>query len=351
MTQTLYMAFIFSLGLGTTLTFVSNHWLYAWIGVEISTFAIIPIMAQTHHPRAVEATVKYLLIQGAAAGLLLFGTVLNAVLEKNWTITEITHPFATPIVMFALVLKLGLAPCHYWVPEVMQGLNIKTGLILATWQKLAPFALLLQISHTLQPWLPLSIGVLSIMAAGWAGMNQTQIRKILAYSSIAHLGWMVVIVQYAPNLAVLALVIYIFSTLAAFLTMEQTSSTKINNLSQVWSKSPSMLTVMILVLLSLAGLPPLTGFLPKWFVLNMMVQQQMTIIALVISMSSLLSLYFYLRLCYFSILTVFPTTTKIPLHWRHHFKKQNITMAVVATSSLILLPFAPLISALMLFYP
>nr|YP_009178009.1 NADH dehydrogenase subunit 2 [Paracheirodon innesi]AJW75300.1 NADH dehydrogenase subunit 2 [Paracheirodon innesi]ALN96899.1 NADH dehydrogenase subunit 2 [Paracheirodon innesi]BAK42226.1 NADH dehydrogenase subunit 2 [Paracheirodon innesi] len=350
MIQTLYMVFIFSLGLGTTLTFASNHWLYAWIGVEISTFAIIPIMAQSHHPRAVEATVKYLLIQGAAAGLLLFGTILNAALEKNWTITELTHPFATPIVLFALVLKLGLAPCHYWVPEIMQGLNIKTGLILATWQKLAPFALFLQMSHTLQPWMPLSIGVLSIIAAGWAGMNQTQIRKILAYSSIAHLGWMVVVIQYAPNLAVLALVIYILSTLAAFLAMEQTSSTKINNLSQVWSKSPSMLTMMILVLLSLAGLPPLTGFLPKWLVLNMMVQQQMIIIAFVISMSSLLSLYFYLRLCYFSTLTVFPATTKISLHWRHQMKKQNITMATVATTSLILLPLAPLISALMLFY-
>lgn len=84
-------------------------------------------------------------------------------------------------------MKVGLAPTHFWLPEVLQGLDLTTGLILSTWQKVAPFALLLQIPHH-NPTLLVILGLLSTLIGGWGGLNQTQLRKILAYSSIAHLG-------------------------------------------------------------------------------------------------------------------------------------------------------------------
>lgn len=91
------------------------------------------------------------------------------------------------MVYIALGLKIGLAPLHIWLPEVLQGLDLTTGLIISTWQKLAPFAILAQLSAHASPIL-IAIGLLSTLVGGWGGLNQTQLRKILAYSSIAHLG-------------------------------------------------------------------------------------------------------------------------------------------------------------------
>jgi len=90
--------------------------------------------------------------------------------------------------MLALALKVGLAPAHFWLPEVLQGLDLTTGLILSTWQKLAPFALIVQVAPSVNSYLMITLGLASTFIGGWGGLNQTQLRKILAYSSIAHLG-------------------------------------------------------------------------------------------------------------------------------------------------------------------
>lgn len=149
------------------------------------------------------------------------------------------------------------------MPEVMQGLSLLTGLILSTWQKLAPFALIIQVAPTVNPLLLTVLGLMSTLAGGWGGLNQTQLRKVLAYSSIAHMGWIVIVLQYAPHLTLLALLTYIFMTSAAFLALKSSSATKINTLAIAWSKSPVLAATTALVLLSLGGLPPLTGFIPK----------------------------------------------------------------------------------------
>nr|AJD22282.1 NADH dehydrogenase subunit 2 [Gymnocypris eckloni chilianensis] len=256
-------ALLSSLGLGTTLTFVSSHWLLAWMGLEINTLAITPLMAQHHHPRAVEATTKYFLTQATAAAMILFASTTNAWLTGEWTINNLSSPVASTMFTAALALKIGLAPMHFWMPEVLQGLDLLTGLIMSTWQKLAPLALIVQVAQTVDPVLLTTLGVMSTLVGGWGGLNQTQLRKILAYSSIAHMGWMVIVIQYAPHLTVLALGTYIIMTSAAFLTLKMLLSTKVSTLATAWSKSPVLASAAALVMLSLGGLPPLTGFYAK----------------------------------------------------------------------------------------
>nr|YP_010026552.1 NADH dehydrogenase subunit 2 [Astyanax lacustris]QOQ85774.1 NADH dehydrogenase subunit 2 [Astyanax lacustris] len=350
MKKLLLSILIMSLGTGTTLTFLSSHWLMAWIGLEISTLAILPLMAQYHHPRASEATTKYLLIQACATGVLMFATALNAWMEMGWNITEIKNNYAIVLAMTALAMKLGLAPFHFWLPEVMQGLDLMTGLILSTWQKLAPFALLIQISQPVPPYLLTALGIASTAFAAWGGLNQTQLRKILAYSSTAHLGWFIIVIQHCPGLTLVALGIYITMTMAAFLTLMESSSTKISTLSTSWSKNPLMMVTMFLVLLSLAGLPPLTGFSPKWYVLEELTKQDMALPASMIVMTALISLYFYVRLCYFSIITLLPNSTMVKMSWRQKSKQDKITLATVTMAALVLLPIIPSIMALLHFF-
>nr|YP_009311854.1 NADH dehydrogenase subunit 2 [Pangio oblonga]BAV71082.1 NADH dehydrogenase subunit 2 [Pangio oblonga] len=335
-----------SLGLGTTLTFASSHWLLAWMGLEINTLAITPLMAQQHHPRAVEATTKYFLTQATAAAMILFASTTNAWMTGEWNINDLSHPLASTMVITALALKIGLAPVHFWLPEVLQGLDLLTGLILSTWQKLAPFALIIQVSPTIDPLLLTSLGLLSTLVGGWGGLNQTQLRKILAYSSIAHMGWMIIILQFTPQLTLLALGTYILMTSTAFLSLKLSSATKISTLSMMWSKSPILAATTALALLSLGGLPPLTGFMPKWLILQELTTQDLPLTATIMALAALLSLYFYLRLCYAMTLTISPSTTTTTIPWRTQNTQSTLTLALFTAATLGLLPITPAILSL-----
>nr|WRO39424.1 NADH dehydrogenase subunit 2 [Araiocypris batodes] len=337
------MILLSSLGLGTTLTFASSHWLLAWMGLEINTLAIIPLMAQHHHPRAVEATTKYFLTQATAAAMILFASTTNAWLTGEWDMNHMLNPYANMMIMTALALKIGLAPMHFWMPEVMQGLDLLTGLILSTWQKLAPLALIIQVSQTIDPLLLTSLGLISTLVGGWGGLNQTQLRKILAYSSIAHMGWMMIILQYTPQLTLLALITYILMTSAAFLTLKSLTSTKINSLTLTWSKNPTLTATTALVLLSLGGLPPLTGFMPKWLILQELTKQDLPITATIMALAALLSLYFYLRLCYAMTLTISPNMNNSTIPWRTNSTQTPLSLAFFTITALALLPVTPAI--------
>nr|APX55683.1 NADH dehydrogenase subunit 2 [Brachymystax tsinlingensis] len=336
-----------SLGLGTVLTFASSHWLLAWMGLEINTLAIIPIMARQHHPRAIEATTKYFLTQATAAAMILFASATNAWLVGEWEIHQLSHPLATTTAMLALALKLGLAPVHFWLPEVLQGIELTTGLILSTWQKLAPFALMIQVAPTINSSLLITLGLLSTLVGGWGGLNQTQLRKILAYSSIAHLGWMVLILQFAPSLTLLSLLLYIIMTSSAFLALKTNNSLTINTLATSWTKAPALAALTTLVLLSLGGLPPLSGFMPKWLILQELTKQGLPLSATLAAMAALLSLYFYLRLCYAMALTIYPNTLTATAPWRLNFTHLTLPLSIVTILALGLLPLTPAVTAML----
>nr|YP_009309231.1 NADH dehydrogenase subunit 2 [Pseudogobius taijiangensis]AJG02925.1 NADH dehydrogenase subunit 2 [Pseudogobius taijiangensis] len=335
----------FGLLLGTTITMTSSHWLLAWMGLEINTLAIIPLMAQQHHPRAIEATTKYFLTQATAAATLLFASVTNAWLTGQWDIQLMTHPVPTTMIVLALSLKIGLAPLHTWLPEVLQGLDLTTGLILSTWQKLAPFALLLQIPLQNQELL-IILGLASTLVGGWGGLNQTQLRKILAYSSIAHLGWMIVVLQFAPSLTLLALLTYLIMTSSAFLTFKFNNSTNINSLAMSWAKAPILTATAPLILLSLGGLPPMTGFMPKWLILQELTKQHLPATAVIAALTALLSLYFYLRLSYAMTLTITPNNNAGVAPWRLPTSHPSLPIVLFTTSTILLLPLTPAITTL-----
>nr|YP_010131061.1 NADH dehydrogenase subunit 2 [Exostoma gaoligongense]QPZ53802.1 NADH dehydrogenase subunit 2 [Exostoma gaoligongense] len=336
-----------SLSLGTTLTFMTSHWLLAWMGLEINTLAILPLMTQHHHPRAVEAATKYFLVQATAAATILFASTINAWTTGEWNIHCLSNPIATTLITMALALKVGLAPMHFWMPPIMQGLDLTTGLIMATWQKLAPFALIIQTAPFTHPQLPMALGLLSVIIGGWGGLNQTQLRKIMAYSSIAHLGWMIMMTQLKPQLTILALSTYIIMTSATFLTLKMTSSMKINTLAMAWTKMPIITATTALTLLSLGGLPPLTGFMPKWLILQELNMQKLPLTATLMTLGALLSLYFYLRLCYSMTLTIAPNTNNSLTPWRLQNTQNTTPLAISTTSALLMLPLTPLAQALM----
>nr|AAQ97055.2 NADH dehydrogenase subunit 2 [Estrilda paludicola] len=336
------LVFITSLLLGTTITISSNHWIMAWAGLEINTLAVLPLISKSHHPRAIEAATKYFLVQAAASALVLFSSMTNAWHTGQWDITQMTHPTSCLILTSAIAMKLGLVPFHFWFPEVLQGSPLTTGLILSTVMKLPPMSLLFMTSSSLNPTLLTTMAILSAALGGWMGLNQTQTRKILAFSSISHLGWMAIIIVYNPKLTLLNFYLYTLMTAAVFLTLNSIKALKLSTLMTAWTKTPALNTMLLLTLLSLAGLPPLTGFLPKWFIIQELTKQDMAPTATIISLLSLLGLFFYLRLAYCATITLPPHTINHMKQWRTN-KPTNILIAITTSLSITLLPIAPMI--------
>nr|ABU48830.1 NADH dehydrogenase subunit 2 [Merops muelleri muelleri] len=336
------LIFSLSMLLGTTLTISSNHWVLAWMGLEINTFAILPLISKPHHPRAVEATIKYFLTQAAASAMILFSSTINAWHTGQWDITQLTNPLSSLLLTAAIAMKLGLVPFHFWLPEVLQGSSLTTALILSTAMKLPPISILYLSSHSLNPALLTSMAIASTALGGWMGLNQTQIRKILAFSSISHLGWMTAIILYNPQLTLLTFYLYTLLTTTTFLSLNMTKTLKLSTMMSSWSKAPMLNATLMLILLSLAGLPPLTGFLPKWLIIQELTKQEMTATATLIALLSLLSLFFYLRLAYYSTITLPPNSTNMMKQWYTN-KTTNPTIAALATMSTLLLPISPLL--------
>nr|QKI84793.1 NADH dehydrogenase subunit 2 [Aspidoscelis gularis] len=334
---------VLSLITGTLITMNSNHWLLAWLGLEINMMAIVPMISKTYHPRATEATIKYFLAQTGASLLMLFASSTNAWYTGTWDITQLTNPTSCTTLTIALCMKIGLAPMHLWLPEVMQGTTLKMALIIATWQKLAPMSLILMTSNSHSKLLLMLMATLSIIIGGWGGLNQTQLRKIMAYSSIANMGWMMIILQQAPKLTTFTLLLYIMMTTTMFMTLTPQKTKTIKTIGTTWTLSPSLTIITMLTLTSLGGLPPTTGFMPKWLILEKLLSENMTPLATITAMATLLSLFFYLRLFYTTTMTISPNTTNTTQKWRLQTKTMTIIM-LTAPMTLMLLPVLPLIT-------
>nr|AAV67613.1 NADH dehydrogenase subunit 2 [Anolis allisoni] len=343
MSPTIHMIILSSLATGTIITMTSYHWLMAWVGLEMNTLAIIPIISTMHHPRSTEAATKYFLTQAAASALILFSSMTNAWNLGSWDITQTLTPPSHILLTMALAMKLGLAPVHFWLPEVIQGSTLTTAFIITTWQKLAPMALIFLTMNNLSTTIFLLMGLLSSLIGGWGGLNQTQTRKIMAYSSIAHLGWMATISSIMTNILIMNLLIYLIMTTSMFLSLIISKSKTVQNTTSTWTMSPTLTIVMMLSLLSLGGLPPLTGFVPKWLIMEELVLQDFNLLATMMAMSSLLSLFFYLRLTYVTTLTLSPNTTQTKFKWRFYPNTSTTPLSIPATISIFLLPLTPLI--------
>nr|QHB77593.1 NADH dehydrogenase subunit 2 [Hylomyscus stella] len=327
--------------LGPMITMSSYNLLLMWVGLELSLLAIVPILINKKNPRSTEAATKYFVTQATASMIILLAIILNYKQLGTWTFQQQTNNLILMMTLMSLSMKLGLAPFHHWLPEVTQGIELHTGLILLTWQKIAPLSILLQIYNMLNPTITLTMAVLSIFIGAWGGLNQTQMRKIMAYSSIAHMGWMLAIISFNPSLTLLNLIIYIMMTIPMFMVMMLNSSTTMNSISLLWNKTPMMISMMSIILLSLGGLPPLTGFLPKWMIITELLNNNCLILTTMMAMMALLNLFFYTRLIYSTSLTMFPTNNNLKMMSHLTNKKYNLTIPILTITSTLTLPLSP----------
>uniref|UniRef100_A0AAU7BA30 NADH-ubiquinone oxidoreductase chain 2 n=1 Tax=Pallidoplectron sp. TaxID=3143696 RepID=A0AAU7BA30_9ORTH len=290
--------FLFTLISGTCLSISSNSWLGTWMGLEINLLSFIPLMSNSNNMLTTEVSLKYFLIQALASTFFLFLITLMH-LSLDLTNFSICKLFPT-LISFTLMLKMGAAPFHFWFPGVMEGLNWFNCFILLTWQKIAPLMLLSYLinSNLVVPF----IIMLSVMIGSVGGFNQTSMKKIMAYSSINHIGWMIAAMIVGENLWLTYFMIYSFLTITLTFIF---NSFKIFHINQSYASMNNMNLIKFMLfinLLSLGGLPPFLGFLPKWIIIQSMVELNHHFTILIMVIMTLITLFYYLRLTFSAFL-------------------------------------------------
>ena len=176
--------FIFNLLTSTLFTVSSYSWVGMWTGLEFNLISFIPLLIIRPSPSSTESAVKYFIVQAFSSALLLFSLLVLSFLPF---LTQLTF-----LIIARLRLKIGLAPFHHWVPNIAASISWLNLFLLFRWQKLAPLAILSQfILSPINVKLTAIIRGLSAIVGGLGGLNQTQLRTILAFSSIGHIGWII----------------------------------------------------------------------------------------------------------------------------------------------------------------
>jgi NADH-quinone oxidoreductase subunit N len=323
--------------LGSLVMAGSNHFVSMFIGMEmlgVSLYAMIayPVHSASIPVRPMEAAFKYLIMSGMASAFMLFGIALMYASSGSLEFSALAQSVSSratedldSIMLVGLLLlfsgiafKLSLVPFHIWTPDVYEGAPVPVTAVLATMSKAAMVAVALRLLLSAQLS---SIGELvtaltvmaiaSMLLGNFLALLQTNVKRLLAYSSVAHLGYLLVIIIAAaqiPDLlsvegAVFYIAAYVFTSLAGFVVVNVLSDAsrelvELEDYRGLFWRNPILAAVFIIVLLSLAGIPLTAGFIGKFYIFVTGVEGELWTLLTVLIAGSSVALYYYLRFIY-----------------------------------------------------
>nr|YP_009709651.1 NADH dehydrogenase subunit 2 [Velutinodorcus velutinus]QEX51670.1 NADH dehydrogenase subunit 2 [Velutinodorcus velutinus] len=314
------------LALGTMVAASSYSWMGMWMGLEINLLSFIPLISTSKNMYSSESALKYFIAQVMASTILLLAIIILS--------TKILYPLQNSIqssLLFntSLLLKMGAAPLHFWFPEVMEGLNWLNSMILLTWQKIAPMMLLSYSGKTL---LLLVTAIISCMfVSGVMGQNHLSLRKIMAYSSINHIGWMIAASLFFEMIWMIYFIIYSVITLNIVVMFKKLNIFYMKQLTLSMNQEPLIKMFFILNFLSLGGLPPFLGFFPKWLTIQVMINESFFSLAIVMILATLATLYFYMRITFSTLVLSMNTFIQINEFPTHKFLIMSINLVTLAS--------------------
>nr|YP_010693544.1 NADH dehydrogenase subunit 2 [Scolytoplatypus wugongshanensis]WCB99735.1 NADH dehydrogenase subunit 2 [Scolytoplatypus wugongshanensis] len=283
------LLFFLSTLISTLISISSNSWLISWIGLEINLLSIMPLMKLSNNKFSSETMIKYFIIQSLSSMLLLF-TILTSM--NSFFFFMYNSQMIFYMMSISLLMKMGAAPFHFWFPEVMSNLKWNIFYLILTWQKISPFILLSYLNYKIE-FLVIFI-ILSAFTGSILGLNMLCIRKLLSYSSINHISWMLISLLnykiwlfYFLTYSIMNFFIIIYLMKFNIYYMNQSNFMLNNNYMNL---------LFSLNLLSLGGLPPFIGFFPKWITINLLINNNLFYLSILMIMSTLINLFFYIRL-------------------------------------------------------
>nr|YP_011010628.1 NADH dehydrogenase subunit 2 [Halobates bryani]WPW47308.1 NADH dehydrogenase subunit 2 [Halobates bryani] len=276
--------------LSTLLVLSSENWFSMWMGLEINMMSFIPLMEEEKSLMSSESKMIYFIIQSMASMMFLFTITMNPLIMID---ENMINYLPMSIITLSMIMKIGMAPMHLWFINIMKKLKWNNCMMLMTWQSIAPLYILSNTNNNI-----LMINLLAILSAligAIGGINQTSTKKIMAYSSVNHLGWITTCVVYDNETWMKYLIIY--STMI-FILSQSFKKKSINFINQMNMnmKTKTEKISFIMMMLSLGGLPPFLGFLPKWLVIQSLMNNECKITIVILMMTSMITLFYYLRM-------------------------------------------------------
>nr|YP_010175341.1 NADH dehydrogenase subunit 2 [Torleya mikhaili]QSL98485.1 NADH dehydrogenase subunit 2 [Torleya mikhaili] len=327
------LLFLVSLVMGTLISISSNSWFGAWVGLEVNLLSFIPLLSNKNM-LATEAALKYFLTQ-AMASIFLFTSIILYLAYFKLFIFEIPSFPVSLLFCTALLVKLGAAPLHFWFPGVMEGSSWMNNIILMTWQKLAPVILISYVfSMSLFSYI---IICLSIMVGAVGGLNQTSLRKIMAYSSINHLGWILSGLVTSNPAWLVYFSFYSFLSVSIVSLFNHLQLTQFGQLFLIDDTNGVNKIMLFSNFLSLGGLPPFVGFFPKWLIIQGLAMEGLVLLAIFSTCVTLLVLFYYMRIFFPAILV----STYIS-KWHFKSPRWSSLNTIFGVVSLLSLPLFPL---------
>ena len=349
--------------LGAGVLAASNHFVSFFIGLEllsVSLFAMVGYMVRGQNKResTLEASVKYMILSGVSSSFLLFGVALIYMDLGALIFTEVYAQIqageisgygiiGTAMILIGLGFKLSWVPFHMWTPDVYQGAPVPVTAFLATVSKVMVFAIALRVLVQSGAYefagvvnVLAAIAVLSIIVGNALALLQSNVKRLLAYSSIAHLGYLVIALIAASTLAtsdrsfaleavVFYLIAYALMTWVAFGVIAILSSPEegveaedISSFEGLFWRKPLLASLMTLSLLSLVGMPLTAGFVAKFYVFAAGVSEKMWWLLATLIIGSAISLYYYLKI----ILQMCKTGDVSSEKLTHHFSLENTVL-------------------------
>ena len=310
--------------MGMLIMVSANNLLSIYLGLELLSLSLYAMVAfNRENARASEAAMKYFVLGALASGMLLYGMsmlyggsgslnldIINSVVSSD-TQGNLAARFGLVFIVVGIAFKLGAVPFHMWVPDIYDGAPTSVTLFISSAPKIAAFALIIRLlSDALQPmhsdWqlMLIALAVLSIAAGNLIAIAQTSFKRMLAYSTISHVGFLLLGVisgtEQGYASAMFYTITYAFTSLAAFgalllMNNRQQEIETLHDLKGLFQRSPGLALVLLVVLLSMTGVPPTVGFYAKLLVLREIITAGYLWIALLAVFMSVLGAFYYLR--------------------------------------------------------
>lgn len=278
--------FLSSLITSTIIIITSSNWIILWLRIEVNIISIIPLILITTKNKELEGAIKYFLVQTVGSI-----SILLAIFIFNTLPIDVARSI---MIVIRIIIKIGVAPFHIWLPQVINNIMWLICFLIVTWQKLGPIIIT---SYILTSWsmqILIIVSIINGVVGSLGGVSQTQMRPLIAYSSIAHIGWIIRAIILSSTLILFYFIIYfIVSRIIIFplIKEEKKNSINFNSSNQIFSKLRHILN---LNLLSIGGMPPLLGFIPKWIVIRSLILYS-PILTIRLILTSILRLFFYLK--------------------------------------------------------
>nr|YP_010710145.1 NADH dehydrogenase subunit 2 [Stephanitis nashi]WCS41445.1 NADH dehydrogenase subunit 2 [Stephanitis nashi] len=277
--------FILMMILSTLMVVCSSKWLSMWMGMEINLMSTIPFIFQNKSKNSSEKIMTYFLTQ-VMASILMLTSILTMNMNLNNMIIKM-------MLTFSMMIKLGMPPFHMWMPEMLNKINWITLGIMITLQKINPLILTSQILEN-NLLLPM-IMIVSSSIGSLSGINQLMLNKIMVYSSINHLSWIMMCMMTVNTLWIKYFMVYSTITLTLCYMFNKIMMFYINQLNMNLPNFTKLIITMMM--LNLGGMPPFPGFFIKWMTMeSVMMLNYMYLTLIIMLFCSMITLLFYMRM-------------------------------------------------------